>query len=450
MRETRKALELGDIAALTKSCKDALWYLCLDLDCRRGRTKKDLVRELLRWRKAQGPFITDPRWEDMDAVEDTVSRPNPLSRTYPSTVHVTPPPSRSQTGGTLAYPATPTPLTSSVFNAIFQPHSDTTAPGQVLVRMELPLEISANKIDAGEDLLSRVKTKKKTRPNTVVLGNVILKTVSDDMQKTMVPRWINPAPIRTGQKKHGKLSADQWRVFCGIHLTVTLIRLWGRQPQDSRWYQMLVNFLDLVKAVEIGSMLVTSKDHIDEYETLMTRYLVTMKSLYKEARVVPNHHLALHTPDFLKYWGPSPETRGFGWERYNHTLQQINTNRRFVTIDPPGSRKYSSTAEKLQALPPPFVEEDWFRQFGSIGGSLWSTEYEQDFSIIWPESIVCHFARTRLEEVDTGFGFPTFHVLPLDRLKTHIERSGIPMKDDAFDDVVGSEDEEDENGTEGD
>ncbi|KAJ2911878.1 hypothetical protein MD484_g8540, partial [Candolleomyces efflorescens] len=248
-------------------------------------------------------------------------------------------------------------------------------PAPALVRTELPSEVSAEKLDTGEEFLSRglrlagltndvlislclrrnilipkkprkkdlvaaldtwrnhhggtVKAKKKSRPTTVVLGNVILKTVADDMQKTMVPRWINPAPIRVGQKKHGKLSADQWRVFCSIHLPVTLIRLWGRQPEDSRWYQMLTNFLSLVKAVEIGSMLVTSKEHIDEYQTLMMNYLVTMKSLYKEARVVPNHHLALHTPDFLQYWGPSSETRGFGWERYNHTLQQINTNRRF-------------------------------------------------------------------------------------------------------------------------
>ncbi|KAJ2921673.1 hypothetical protein H1R20_g15417, partial [Candolleomyces eurysporus] len=373
IREARKALELGDVPALTKSRKEALWYLCLDLDLRRGRNKKDLIRELLRWRKAQGPFIADPRWQDTDPIKDVAG--TPLSRTYSSTLPVVPPPSRiASSGSAVPYSANPMPLAVSSFNSLFLPRWNTNTPSQTLVTVQLPAEVSADKLDTGEDLLARglklsslnndvlftlcfrrgislpEKPKKKdmvaaldrwrsnhgisiapkkARPNTVVLGSTILKAVSDDMQKTMLPRWVNPAPLRAGQKKHGKLSADQWRVLCSIHLTVTLIRLWGRQPQESRWYQMLVNFLDLVKAVEIGSMLVVSRDHIDEYETLMTRYLITMKSLYKEARVVPNHHLALHTSDFLDIWGPSPETHGFGWERYNHTLQQINTNRRF-------------------------------------------------------------------------------------------------------------------------
>ncbi|RXW18464.1 hypothetical protein EST38_g7389 [Candolleomyces aberdarensis] len=531
MREARKALQLGDVAALTKSRKDALWYLCLDLDRRRGRNKKDLIRELLRWRKAQGPFITDPRWEDTETAEETAAPFDPLFRTYQSTLPVTSLPSQTgpQLGGAIGYSADATPLTSSSFKNLFLPRRDAAVPPQVLV----------TRSNHGVS----VKTKKHARPNTAVLGSVILKAVGDDMQKTMVPRWISPAPIRAGQKKHGKLSADQWRVFCGIHLAVTLIRLWGRQPEDSRWYKMLINFLDLVKAVEIGSMLVTSRNHIDEYETLMTRYLVTMKSLYKEARVVPNHHLALHTADFLDYRGPSPETHdltiihpeGSG-SRLNDLLrptapalsnvkkrqskqstplsaeevakltallsseQELQTPQassearllnpvssslhsfklRGITYRPfsrsprdsnvligSGSEYRPAQLEKiflhrrevageevreeifckirfLQALPLTIVEQDWFRQFGSIGGSLWSTECEHEFLMIRPESIICHFARTRLEEVDTGFGRPTFHVLPLDRLRTQIERTGPPMKDDAFEDVAGSEDEDDQ------
>lgn len=145
----------------------------------------------------------------------------------------------------------------------------------------------------------------------------------------MLPRWVDPAPIGVGRKKRGKLSADQWRSFCTIHLVFTLIRLWGREPEGSRWYDMLTNFLDLVRAVETGSMLVTSPDHRAAYETFMTRYLIQMKDLYKEAAIVPNHHLSLHVPDYLEIWGPSPQTRGFGWERFNFNLQQINTNKRF-------------------------------------------------------------------------------------------------------------------------
>ncbi|KAJ2924423.1 hypothetical protein H1R20_g12671, partial [Candolleomyces eurysporus] len=459
-------------------------------------------------------------------------------------------------------------------------------------------------VNGGSTKLSR--SKKFTKPRTVVLGHAVLTAVADDMQKMVLPRWVNPAPIRAGQKSHGKLSADQWRSFCGIHLIVTLIRLWGRQPKQSRWYDMLTNFLDLVRAVEISSLLVTSQEHISAYETYMTRYLVTMKNLYKEAHVVPYHHYALHTPDFLGLWGPSPQVRGFGWERFNYTLQQINTNKRFGDIEKSymftasrranllsllnldyirnrisqmysrlknflhpegrGTRNdfldqpsrfpaqafavskrsqrqdvlsqqvieslaiflnseperpftyvplhvssvvdtdqrpvlaaattlhrlkhrgiayrpcYRSVGDSnilvrvdvgeayrparldqifrhrretlqpheleevfcvvryLKPMPPPLLEQDWFREFGSTGGSLWTTEYEENPCIIRPSSIICHFARTRFTETDTGFDRPTFHVLPLDR----IESAGEMVTDNVFNEVVEASDEEDE------
>lgn len=92
---------------------------------------------------------------------------------------------------------------------------------------------------------------------------------------------------------------------------------------------MLSNFLDLVTAVEIAGLMVTSPSHIDAYETAMTRYLVMMKKLYKEAVVAPNHHFALHIAEFLRLWGPTAGYRGFGFERFNYFLQRIKTNKRF-------------------------------------------------------------------------------------------------------------------------
>ncbi|KAF6745571.1 hypothetical protein DFP72DRAFT_824306 [Ephemerocybe angulata] len=231
MVEGRRALELNDIPRLVKSRTDVLFYLCMELDLRRGGKKKDFVRELIHW------------------VCDSFPRP---------------------------------------------------------------------------------ESKK-----TVVLGRAILTAVTEDRVRTELPRWVDPAPLRVGQKKQGKLSADQWRSFCTIHLVISLIRIWGNLEPDSRWHQMLTNFLDLVTAVELASMLVTSPEHISAYSNSMTRYLVTMKSLYKEAVVAPNHHFALHIPDYLKLWGPSPQTRGFGFERFNYFLQQIKTNRRFGMAEYP-------------------------------------------------------------------------------------------------------------------
>jgi hypothetical protein len=70
----------------------------------------------------------------------------------------------------------------------------------------------------------------------------------------------------------------------------------------------------------------------------------------------------------------------------------------------------------LQALPQQLVEKDWFRAFGLVGGSLWSTIYEDQSHIIRPSSIMCHFASTIVEASATGFDCDATHILPLDRV----------------------------------
>lgn len=252
----------------------------------------------------------------------------------------------------------------------------------------------------------------------VVLGRKVLSEVASDMEKMVLPRWVDPAPKRAGQKKQGKLSADQWRSLCSIHLVITLIRLWGHLPAGERWHQMLVNFLDLVLAVELGSMMVTSADHAAAYETVLTRYLVVMKELYKEAVVVPTHHLALHVPDFLRLWGPSPQARGFGWERFNHMLQGINTNKRFglpfflhcmfcALIESPGliERSYMYTASRASNL----------LALLAVGGlkTLVSNMYAKLNKIINRDSRGTRLHDLILDSLDTEQPPPTTTVAPI-------------------------------------
>ena len=162
-----------------------------------------------------------------------------------------------------------------------------------------------------------------------VLGRSILAAAQEDATMMQLPSWVNAVPPNFGSAAQGKLSADNWRTLCTINLPVTLICLWGDRSPDSRERQMLDNFMDLVTAVEVGSMLVTSENHIQIYERHMTKYLTDLKELYKERRVAPNHHLALHIGDFLRLFGPVHSWRAFALERYNYLLQRINTNRRF-------------------------------------------------------------------------------------------------------------------------
>ncbi|KAJ2911854.1 hypothetical protein MD484_g8563, partial [Candolleomyces efflorescens] len=641
LQQARRALEFKDAKRLASSSKAVLIYLCIENDLRRASGKKGLIRELLQWRRKQGAYMPD-RWYQSQATAAAREPQAPTPSVHP---HGSLTPSAASSAMASGYTALPSTgnfqqqdrilLPSEISKDQIEDGQDILARGLKLdgitrpvlallcAQRSIPLrtgalkkemvvalnEWRAQQADAGkvQDGKRRKRGRSKADPGSVVLGQAVLTAASLDIQKMVLPRWVDPAPIGVGRKKRGKLSADQWRSFCTIHLVFTLIRLWGREPEESRWYKMLLNFLDLVQAVETGSMLVTSPRHRSAYETFMTRYLIQMKDLYKEAAIVPNHHLSLHVPDYLESWGPSPQTRGFGWERFNFSLQQINTNKRFgdiektylftsarkanllalitlkkirasvatmyqrlqkvVNPDARGTRLHDMlstssgvrcipkikvnltpnsleslatllnseedfgvnyipahttlviesgslflhplvsvlpsiklfgttyrpfsraprdsnvlicsgsvdglpylparieeifTHERestdmelksevffsvrlLRALPQELVKKDWFRGFGLVGGSLWSTIYEGRSQIIRPSSIMCHFASSILEASATGFDCDATHILPLDRLKRQIESSGERIRD-TYEDVEGfpTDDEDDQ------
>ena len=150
------------------------------------------------------------------------------------------------------------------------------------------------------------------------------RTVREAME---LPSWINQVPRGFGTTEHGKLSADQWHTACTVVIPVALIWLWGcHQP---RKWEMLSNFMDLVTAVVFAGLWRISPAHITVFEEHMLRYLHTFKKLFKEASIVPNHHLSLHLPAFMRLFGPVHAWRSFAFERYNYMLQSINSNLTF-------------------------------------------------------------------------------------------------------------------------
>jgi hypothetical protein len=167
----------------------------------------------------------------------------------------------------------------------------------------------------------------KERRSTSVLSRDIVDAVRSNMEKMQLPSWVAKPPYNWGEKKRGKMSADQWRVLCTINLPLTLIETWARG--DERQQAMLKNFMSLVLAVRIASLNVTSENDLVLYERCMLYYLTSMKELYKDAPVKPNHHLALHLGDFLRMLGPVHAYRSFAFERYNYMLQRENTNMKF-------------------------------------------------------------------------------------------------------------------------
>lgn len=140
---------------------------------------------------------------------------------------------------------------------------------------------------------------------------------------------MNPVPPNVGTKARGKLSADQWHIFCVIHLPILLIPLWYHKSNEHR--ARLDNFMDLVTEVVVGSLLEMSEPAIQLYEEVALRYLKTAKKLYNIS-ITPNQHNSLHIPFFLRLFGPLHAVRTFFSERTNFRLQGTNTNMKFGDV----------------------------------------------------------------------------------------------------------------------
>ena len=58
------------------------------------------------------------------------------------------------------------------------------------------------------DRLAAARKARSTAKRAKVLGRERLQAVWDDMELTVLPTWLPPAPHHIGDGRHGKLSAD--------------------------------------------------------------------------------------------------------------------------------------------------------------------------------------------------------------------------------------------------
>ncbi|KAJ3924836.1 MAG: hypothetical protein NXY57DRAFT_874657, partial [Lentinula lateritia] len=90
-----------------------------------------------------------------------------------------------------------------------------------------------------------------------------------------LPTWIQVPPPHWGTPAQGKLSAEEYKAVCSISLVITLIQVWGYGTEDaqSRHFQMLLNYLDLVHAIHVLLLRETSWQSREYYRSHMQRYL---------------------------------------------------------------------------------------------------------------------------------------------------------------------------------
>lgn len=181
-----------------------------------------------------------------------------------------------------------------------------------------------------EDTIPRPEATESRPTGGAALGRDVMEAVWREMKLTELPSWMSPAPSNWGTAARGKLTADQWMVVCTVHLPVTLIRLWG--GLTDRRFDLLRNFIDLTSAIQLATQRSITLQIIEDHEWLITRYLTEMKTLFKGRKVQPIHHVALHTGEFLRLFGPTHPVQAFGGERFLEVLGMQNVNKKSGTI----------------------------------------------------------------------------------------------------------------------
>lgn len=156
-----------------------------------------------------------------------------------------------------------------------------------------------------------------------------LEIIRSCIQKIALPTWVNRPPGNLGEKKHGKLKAQEYLILFTVILPLILPELWwtsdGSIPPDQE-YALLECLDHLVAATALITSFKTSDSNAEAFTRRYKAYRESITRLFPTASSLPNHHYAMHYEELLKEWGPLAGLSEFPGERMNGMLQKTNTN----------------------------------------------------------------------------------------------------------------------------
>ena len=89
-----------------------------------------------------------------------------------------------------------------------------------------------------------------------------------------------------------------------------------------------MNFVNLIAAARLGTTKQVTPLKISRYEDAIYKYLSSLRTLFPDLTLVPNHHLALHLGEVLENFGPSHAYWAFPFERLIRIIRQAKVNYR--------------------------------------------------------------------------------------------------------------------------
>jgi hypothetical protein len=146
------------------------------------------------------------------------------------------------------------------------------------------------------------------------------------IKDVQLPTWVGRPPTNLGEASHGKLKAQELLTLFTVIFPLIIPQLWWEKSETAM--KLLDNFYHFVGAINIIASYSTSDTMAEEYRVHFTQYRRGIQELWPRIDSLPNHHLAMHNPELLKFWGPLSVISEFPGERMNGELGKIKTNRR--------------------------------------------------------------------------------------------------------------------------
>ncbi|MBW0506347.1 hypothetical protein O181_046062 [Austropuccinia psidii MF-1] len=215
--------------------------------------------------------------------------------------------------------------------------------------------------------------------------NLPLKPIGE----VFVPAGVTPIPKHVRKAKNGKLKASEWHSLSAIHLSLafvdTLIKFQTLHKDIVRYQIVVENTCSLIGCTNIVSSKAYNKDQYINFQRNYEIYTKTSKILFRNLKVLPNHHYALHIPEQMRWWGALIAVLEFPAERLIGKLQKLNKN--------------SRSSEFLLF----FAEEKFSKEFFS----------KEDFG----SSLLQHFCEIQIFEVQNGLELATNEKIKNHRIK---------------------------------
>ncbi|KAJ7847154.1 hypothetical protein B0H14DRAFT_2311185, partial [Mycena olivaceomarginata] len=146
------------------------------------------------------------------------------------------------------------------------------------------------------------------------------------IKEVSLPTWVTRLPENLGEKRHGKLKAEQYLTLFTTILPLVIPETPLTEDEASS-KKMLQGFVDLVSCTNIVVSYESSDAEAEAFTSHYIPYRKHAQQVFPDCNEPPNFHYAMHNEPILKFWGPLPGVGEFWGERMNGMLQRIKTNR---------------------------------------------------------------------------------------------------------------------------